>query len=280
MRLSPCVASSIIHQTAAVQTSLPISRTFHPRLTGFAVRHPRWYLLAYGIVSAALVLVLVWAFAEIADAVPEQGRLVRFDEQLTAFIQSHDTEWGEALFQGVSYLGPPLVYVAIAAGVLYFARSRDWLRAATVLASGAGGVVLNNVLKSLFHRGRPESAIEFIHNASWSFPSGHAMDTITTYGILLVLARESMRPGPRRKAIVGAIALAIAIVGYSRLYLGVHYLSDVVGGWLAGGAWLIACVSGYHFARSALGHSALAPDREQVLAEHLARENVARERSA
>jgi membrane-associated phospholipid phosphatase len=230
---------------------MPCSRSLPPRVTRYAERHPRRFLLALGALAVASVLVLVWGFAAIADAVPEHGRMDRFDMALTAFIQAHDTEWGEAFFHGISYLGPPTVYAAVVAGVAYYARRRDWLRAGTVLACGGGGMALNNVLKTIFHRGRPESAVEFITRPSWSFPSGHAMDAVTTYGILLLLATESIQPGARRRWTIGLTVLVIVLVGVSRVYLGVHYLSDVIGGWLAGGAWLVASVAGYQLMRRA-----------------------------
>lgn len=221
------------------------------RLARYAQRHPRRYLLLHAVVALAVVLALVAAFAAIADAVPENGRMVWFDHALTAFIQAHDTEWGETIFLWISYLGPPIVDVAIVIGAGWYAKRRDWLRVGTVLASGAGGIILCHILKAIFHRGRPEVATEFISRTSWSFPSGHAMETVTTYGILLVLATERIPSDARRRLLRWSTIIVIALVGFSRIYLGVHYLSDVVAGWLAGGAWLIASISGYHVARRA-----------------------------
>jgi undecaprenyl-diphosphatase len=233
-----------------VQISHPLSVRSHPWLARFAERRPRVYLVAYAVVSVVGIVALLWVFTTLADALGENGRMERFDAWLTAVIASHDTRWGRAIMHGVSVLGPPVVYVAIVLGAAFWAWRRDWMRAATVLACGAGGVVLNNILKTVFHRGRPEPALALLHHPSWSFPSGHAMDAMTTYGVLAVLALESMHFGRRRTVLGRGAAAVIALVGLSRVYLGVHYLTDVVSGWLAGGAWLIACITAYHFTRA------------------------------
>ena len=112
------------------------------------------------------------------------------------------------------------------------------------------GTALNYGLKTLFHRGRPEYSSEFIHRASWSFPSGHAMDSLIVYGFLAFLLLERTTSPTKRRLIVGAAAVLIGTIGFSRMYLGVHYLSDVVGGFLAGMVWLMVCIAGYEFAQA------------------------------
>jgi undecaprenyl-diphosphatase len=133
--------------------------------------------------------------------------------------------------------------------VLFLAARREWLRAAALAIAGLGGTLLNNVLKLIFHRGRPEFATEFITHQSWSFPSGHAMNSLVGYGFLAYLLLESTTDRRARIAILVATTIVVGLVGFSRLYLGVHYPSDVIAGFLAGGIWLLVCITGYRFAK-------------------------------
>jgi undecaprenyl-diphosphatase len=113
-----------------------------------------------------------------------------------------------------------------------------------------GGSALCTTLKMIFQRGRPETATEFITHQTWSFPSGHAMNSLIGYGFMAYLLLERTHDRRARAAIVAATALLVGIVGFSRLYLAVHYLSDVIAGFLAGATWLLVCIGGYRFARS------------------------------
>jgi membrane-associated phospholipid phosphatase len=122
-----------------------------------------------------------------------------------------------------------------------------------VLAAGwaialAGAGLLNQALKAAFARPRP-AFDEPLHVASgWSFPSGHAQATFVLVGMASYLGWRLARTTPRRLAIVSlASAWAIAM-GFSRMYLGVHYLSDVVAGFAAGTMWLAVCISGLEIA--------------------------------
>ena len=172
--------------------------------------------------------------------------MVRLDVAVARWLEAHGTELGESIFSRVSWLGAPALDVIIAVAVILFALRRQWLSAAALALATIGGSVLNHILKPLFHRGRPETAWEFIHHPSWSFPSGHAMSSLVGYGFLAMLLLERRSDRPARIAIVAVAVVLIAITGFSRLYLGVHYLSDVVGGYLAGAVWLVVCIAGYH----------------------------------
>lgn len=225
------------------------SPTTDPRRSRLATLHPRAYLAVHVLGGIVLTALLLWGFTQLADAIADNGRLPRFDVALSAWIQAHDTEYGESIFAFVSYLGAPVLVAIIMATAIYFAWRRDWLRALALAAGTASGAGLNALLKHLFHRGRPEFATEFITHASWSFPSGHAMDSIVGYGMLAVLLIDLTRNAGPRRLVVGSAIMLILLIGVSRIYLGVHYLTDVLGGWLAGGAWLYVCATAYWFAR-------------------------------
>ena len=108
-----------------------------------------------------------------------------------------------------------------------------------MFASAVGGLVVRG-LKLLFARDRPLDQV--IPAEGYSFPSGHAFASTVFYGMMVYLVwRLTERPWARAGAAVGGVTV-IAAVGLSRVYLNVHYFSDVVGGWLAGSAWLVACL--------------------------------------
>ena len=112
-----------------------------------------------------------------------------------------------------------------------------------------GGEVLSETLKRIIHRPRPPFSV-ILTSQSWSFPSGHAMESLVAYGMAAYLM-ITLLPGTRtrrRVIILGATTLILAI-GFSRMYLGVHYFSDVVGGFAAGALWLAMCISGLEVAR-------------------------------
>jgi membrane-associated phospholipid phosphatase len=228
--------------------------------------HLKAYLGAHAIAGVLATMALLWLFATIADEIPEHGSLVRVDIAVARWLEAHGTESGETVFFWISYLGAPVLIASVVAAILWFARRRDWRTSAAIAITSGGGVLLSSLLKLVFHRGRPETATEFITRQTWSFPSGHAMNSMISYGFLAMLLLERTTDRRRRIAIVVVAAILIGAIGFSRLYLGVHYLSDVVGGWLAGAAWLLVCVSGYRVAQSATarqeGRNLAAQERE------------------
>jgi membrane-associated phospholipid phosphatase len=229
-----------------------------PGRSRVAERYPKLYFAAHLVGGMLFTALLVWGFAAIADAIGDNGRIVAADSGLTHWIEGHDTEWGETLFTGVSFLGAQALIGIIVIASTVYARRRDWVRAAALPLASISGAALNALLKHVFHRGRPEFATEFITHASWSFPSGHAMESMVGYGMLLAVTLHAVRGSTRRRLVIAAVALLIFLIGVSRVYLAVHYLTDVIAGWLAGGAWLFVCVTAYHFAerRRAISSSA------------------------
>lgn len=232
-----------------------------PWRSRFAWLHPKAYLGLHSALGVLACIIMVWAFAYIADEIPEQSVLVRVDDSVIAWLQRHGTEAGEAIFHAVSWLGAPVIAACVIIATLTFAFRGDWLRAIALALATLGGTALNNLLKAIFHRGRPEFANEFIVHQSWSFPSGHAMGSMVCYGFLAYLLLERVHRRGVRVAIRAAATILIVAIGYSRVYLGVHYPSDVLGGYLAGATWLIVCITGYRFAA---GH--ILPTRESATA--------------
>jgi undecaprenyl-diphosphatase len=136
--------------------------------------------------------------------------------------------------------------VLFAAAVLYLWRAKQRTLLVAWVLSYVGGTVLDGLIKDIVRRPRPEFAAKFLHYSSWSFPSGHSMGSLIgfamlAYTVIRVWKIESMLA--RLGIWAGAIVL-IVLVGYSRIYLGVHYLSDVAAGYTLGVLWLAVCFTG------------------------------------
>ncbi len=121
-----------------------------------------------------------------------------------------------------------------------FARRGDWTTVGMLFLVGGGGIALNLALKGFFQRGRPTDALFLV--GGYSFPSGHAMLSLCVYGFLTYLAlRSCWRPALKVGAAV-ALGFVVLAIGLSRLYLGVHWATDVGAGYLAGAWWLGSCI--------------------------------------
>lgn len=192
-----------------------------------------------------LAIAALAAFAAIAEDVPENGVMVRGDQFISQWIARTSTVTGVDIGQGLSWLGAPVLAIVVVSVVVVLAMRKHWFRAWAVALTCAGSVVLNQTLKFLFHRGRPEQAWKYVTHDTWSFPSGHAMNSLACYGFLAYLLVEATPHRSRKHAIVAATVVLVLLIGASRNYLNVHYVSDVVGGFLAGIAWLFVCIAAY-----------------------------------
>jgi undecaprenyl-diphosphatase len=143
------------------------------------------------------------------------------------------------VIKAVTWLGSNGVLwtvLGVAAAVL--AVRRRWKLALYLLVTGAGALVLDPILKSLVGRLRPVVAHPVAHGTGNSFPSGHSLGSIVVYGAVLLVFLPAARPGWPRTALRYGTGVLIAAIGISRILLGVHYLSDVVGAWALGLTWL------------------------------------------
>jgi undecaprenyl-diphosphatase len=140
------------------------------------------------------------------------------------------------------------------------ARRRQWLYLWTWAAAVGGSALLNRLIKDLFARPRPFFEHPLLLETSYSFPSGHAMESFAVYGMLAYFAVLTLRSWRARTAVVIGVALLVILIGFSRMYLGVHYFSDVVAGYAAGGVWLSALITGAETIRRSKSRSNQALD--------------------
>ena len=191
--------------------------------------------LAIGLATSAFV---VWAFAELADEVVE-GESRRFDRATLLWIHAHSPEWLDGPMRLATALGYyQVVLPLLAAAVLAFYLKGWRLSATLLLVSTAGGTLLTVVLKAVFERARPELFDSGYTAPFYSFPSGHATVAVGLYGTLTLILAYRLS-GLARWAVATFGVTLVLLIGYSRLYLGVHYPTDVLAGYLAAPLWVI-----------------------------------------
>ena len=189
----------------------------------------------------ALVLVPFLVWGELAEDVWKRESF-RFDAPILLWMHAHSNLWLDRIMLGLSLVGGyPLLFVSGALSLFFWRTSRQHAALFVVLCIG-GVSALNLSAKLIFQRTRPDLWVSLAPEHDFSFPSGHAMLSSGFIAMLLVLVWRATnsreRAGPWRlvSAVIGA-AFVLA-VGASRLYLGVHYPSDILAGWLASCAWI------------------------------------------
>jgi undecaprenyl-diphosphatase len=151
---------------------------------------------------------------------------------------------GSRLFYLITQLGSVLFLFPAFLLMCYWLWTQQRKKDIPIYAIAVGGgVLINLILKSLFGRVRPDFTNAFYHEIGYSFPSGHSMMSMIFYGMTVFLLLQSIKSFSVKTAVLVGGAAIILLVGFSRLTLGVHFLSDVVGGWTAGSIWLITCIA-------------------------------------
>ncbi len=200
-----------------------------------AWREPTQRIIALALAAAVLSALV---FARIVEDYLTNDPLARWDVSFARWLSDERSTIGTDLFRAITFVGSPAVAIAVAAIVCVVLYRRGQLVEAAFLPVVLGGAqLLNLILKLSFHRSRPEVA--FVQLDTYSFPSGHAMASTATYGALAYLAWGRLSSRRSRVLLGAAVTSLVALIGFSRLYLGVHYLSDVLAG-IAGGAFWLA----------------------------------------
>ncbi|TKS54164.1 phosphatase PAP2 family protein [Luteimonas yindakuii] len=210
---------------------MPVARGLRDAASGLLRRH--------GLVLALLfagILLPMWVFAELADEVHE-AEAIAFDEPLLLFAQAMARDGFDRVFLFFSALGhrwgvvPADMLLVLV--LLWRRRFRDGLFAAVALG---GSGLLNVAAKLTFARERPALWESIAPEATYSFPSGHAMGSMSLALVLVLLSW----PTRWRWPVLAAMAVFVPMVGLSRIYLGVHYPSDIIAGWMAASIWVVA----------------------------------------
>lgn len=209
------------------------------------------YLGIHGAAGFLVILLAVNAFAGLAEEIVRDGAFGRFDNELTSTLARTLPPAALRAFYWVTQLGNKhtLIVLGISIAALLLC-ARRWLLACSWSLALAGNGLLNQFLKSIFQRVRPLHEHGLLIETGWSFPSGHASGALVAYGMLAYLLVRSTSHRWHLPVVCIAIG-AILLIGFSRVFLQVHYFSDVVAGYMSGAAWLAVCVAGSEIA---LGH--------------------------
>jgi undecaprenyl-diphosphatase len=208
-----------------------------------------WMLMAIFVIAGLVLL-----FGHTAEEVLE-GDATKFDQTILLFFRSANDlsdpigpPWVEEMARDITALGSYAVLsIIFFAVVAYLLMAQQQAAAFWIMAAVGGGVLLSNVLKLAFERPRPDLVSHAARVFTTSFPSGHATLSAITYltlGALLAGLHDSLR---FKIYFLSLAALLMVAVGISRIYLGVHYPTDVLAGWCIGAAWAAFCWSIFHW---------------------------------
>jgi undecaprenyl-diphosphatase len=191
------------------------------------------------LVGAAMLSVFAWLAEEVVSQ-----ETAALDQAALTYLRQLNSPQMTAAAQFLSLLGSEVVLVAAAILLAVFVWQRRWGAALILVLVTGGAQVLNDILKSVFHRTRPVPLITgLIAAQQFSFPSGHAMVSAAFYFYLTYLSWQLVR-GWKRIVLVTGLVLLVLLIGLSRMYLGAHYLSDVIAGYLVGFVWTDAVIIG------------------------------------
>jgi undecaprenyl-diphosphatase len=200
------------------------------------------------LVAALGIAAGLWVFVLVASLVTA-GRTQAFDEQVLRALRRPDDPGVpigphavHAFALDVSALGSvPIITLIVLLVVGYLLIERRYAMVALVLAASCGGGLLNTTLKAFFARPRPTVVPPLAIVGSSSFPSGHSMIAAVVYLTLGALLARTTTRWRLRLYYLGVALGMTGVIGVSRVYLGVHYPSDVLAGWVAGAVWALVC---------------------------------------
>ena len=197
----------------------------------------------------SLLLITLVGFGSMTLLIKDND-IVLFDEIIISFIQNLETPFLTATMNFFSYIGSGSfinIIVVLGVVILYFVlhyRSEILLFIFVLI----GSHYIFRFLKEIFHRARPDLH-RLIEIGGYSFPSGHATNAMTVYGILSFLSWRHIPTSWGRKLLILFSTIMILTIGFSRIYLGVHYPSDVLGGYFAGAFWLSVSIWCFQFVK-------------------------------
>lgn len=206
------------------------------------IRNPPWLLAAAGAVALAVLLVAV-----LGGAI-DHGAQFSFDRAILLWARGGSAHgvpigpgWFRAAMIDITAIGGVTVLVLMVLLVAGFlAIGRHWLTLSLVLGGTISGSLAVSIVKALVGRARPTVTDHLVTVASESFPSGHAANSAIVYLTMTTLLSQLVEGRAARSYLFAAAALIVTLIGASRVYLGVHWPSDVLAGWAFGTLWAVA----------------------------------------
>lgn len=193
-------------------------------------------------IAFIISLVSLVGFSVVAVFISDK-KIIDFDSDIISFIQGFESPPLTVIMKFFTFIGSAPCVVVISILLLFFLYKvlKHRLELILFISVVAGSAILNQILKQVFHRVRPDLH-RLIDIVGYSFPSGHAMNAFTVYGMITFLLWRHI-PGRIGRSILILISIFfILAIGISRIYLGVHYPSDIIGGYFASGFWLAIAI--------------------------------------
>jgi undecaprenyl-diphosphatase len=217
---------------------------------------PPAYLLVRLAFGFAIVVAGAWLFAELAEQLASAGdakRLGELDDALSAAVGRNLPPLALQFFAGFTRLADTatLSVLGVVVAAILVWRQRRWLALGWVVAV-AGNAVLNVTLKGIFERTRPIHDTTLFQPNGWSFPSGHSSGAVVAYGMLAYVLVRAWPPAMTRLGGLSVVLVASAVaftIGCSRIFIQVHYATDVLAGFASGSVWLAVCISSIELTR-------------------------------
>ena len=210
----------------------------------FSIEHPFGLSLTIGLASLILA---TWALTIVTADVSNATDLVDVDLPVARWFADHRSASLTSVMKWSTRIGDPEVLWALLAVVAlgWLARTRRWGVALFLLVALVGGALGVDVIKDLVERPRPPTRFAAVRADGFAFPSGHAALTTVGFGALAYVHGAAVRAWAWRVAIWAGAVLVMVLVGFSRTYLGVHWMSDVLGGYALGAAWLAIVITAF-----------------------------------
>jgi membrane-associated phospholipid phosphatase len=241
--------------------NLPVLRRFRERfpwLWNTVKRRfsPESYLGLHFTIAICVLLITATAFLMLAGKVGEQDTLVEFDRALSASLHQHSSLRSVKIFELITTFGnvATLACIGLIVAMMLAVQRRVQLLVIWVVALLGVGF-LNHTLKGTFRRMRPQLPNPWINEPGWSFPSGHAMASLVVYGMLAYTLGLMVEIRAFRIGLIFVTVSLVLAIGFSRIYLGAHYFSDVLAGYFAASFWLAICISGNEIAKRHRHHA-------------------------
>jgi undecaprenyl-diphosphatase len=215
-------------------------------------------LMGFGMLGGSLLSFCIIAYFAMT------GNAAGFDDPIREFFYRLRIDGLNTLLEGITYLGNWQAIVMVCLLLLAYDKTRipyGVLGSTVAIAD----TLLNKGLKQLFERTRPEDIVPLIEQGGYAFPSGHSVTSMAFYGMLLFLVQTRMEDRKKANALSVVLILLIALIGPSRIYLGVHYPTDVLAGWAEG---IFVATAVYMLASKFVPKSFLKTTTEQKLMEH------------
>jgi undecaprenyl-diphosphatase len=213
------------------------------------LRRENTELIAGFLAATSALLIFAWLSTQVF-----RNSAIAFDAAVRDGVHEWATPALTVFFRVVTQFGSEVILVPLG-GIVVWRLAAAGRRHAAILfvVAAAGSEALDFMLKQLFRRTRPEVFFGLTAPATYSFPSGHAMVSVCFYGALAALVAPRLKTRGQRAALWTAAAVAALLIGFSRIYLGVHYPSDIVAGYAAAVVWVFSVRAGYRIWRRRRG---------------------------